>query len=84
MGKLQWDPRNILRARPHRDRKVVQELEGLLVGGRSLCHRRSPEKPFAIRFTQLPAGLSSGVPMVAYQSAISYSYAFVRSVVASG
>lgn len=33
MGKLQWNPRNILRARPHRDRKVVQEVEGLLGGG---------------------------------------------------
>lgn len=83
MGNLQWKPRNILRARPHGDRKVVQEVEGLS-GGRSLCHRRSPEKPFAITFTHFPVGLSSGAPMVAYQSAISYSYAFVQSVVASG
>lgn len=79
--QAQWETRNIFTARPHRDRKGLQKLEGLLAGAGQLCQRRSPEKPFTIG--SLSSQLLFRCPVVAHQSAVTYSYTLVQSVAAS-
>ena len=87
--QAQWDTRNIFTARPHRNRKELQKLEGLLAGASQLCQRRSPEKPFTISSlsSQLlfhcPISYQLSTIADTHQSAISYIYALVQSVAAS-